>query len=94
MKNNFCSSNISVTKLGKVALQNNVGTGKMLVSNKFPPPISFNPVTLSRTKFGLFQTEESLQTTILNLIKMVDSPQKRVENTVGKGEIACYELRL
>ena len=29
--------------------------------------------------------------TISNLMKLAESSQKRVENTVGKGEIACYE---
>ena len=38
----------------------------------------------------LFQTE-SLQMTISNLMKMAESSPKRVENTVGKGEIAYYE---
>ena len=42
------------------------------------------------TNFRLFQTE-SLQTTILNLMKMEESCPKWVENTVGKGEIAHDE---
>ena len=29
-----------------------------------------------------------MQTTVSNLMKMADSSQKRVKNTVGKGEIA------
>ena len=41
------------------------------------------------TNFRLFQTD-SLQTAISNLTKMADSLSKRVENTVGKGEIARY----
>ena len=43
------------------------------------------------TNFRLFQTEKSLQTTISNLTKMSKKLSKRVENTVGKGEIARYE---
>ena len=35
--------------------------------------------------------KKSLQTRILNSIKMADSFLKGVENTVGKGEIARYE---
>ena len=42
------------------------------------------------TNFRLFQTE-SLQTTISNLTKNERKLSKRVENTVGKGEIARYE---
>ena len=48
-------------------------------------------LTLSQmTNFRLFQTQ-SLQTTILNLMKIAESSLKRVENTVGKGEMAHYE---
>ena len=39
--------------------------------------------------FRFFQAE-SLQTTIPNLMKMAEL-SKRLENTVGKGEIAHYE---
>ena len=42
------------------------------------------------TNFRLFQTK-SLQTTILTTMKMGESSSKRVENTVGKGEIARNE---
>ena len=46
------------------------------------------PLTLSQTtNFRQFQTK-SLQTTILNWMKMAESSSKGVENTVGKGEIA------
>ena len=51
-------------------------------------------VTLSQTtNFRLFQTESvcALQTTISNLLKMAESSQNLVENTVGNGEIARYE---
>ena len=41
--------------------------------------------TLPNSKIGL------LQTTILNLKKIVESPLKRIENAVGKGGIARYE---
>ena len=41
------------------------------------------------TNFTPFQIE-SLQTTILSLIKMGEKFSKMVENTVGKGEIARY----
>ena len=41
------------------------------------------------TNFRLVQTE-SLQTTILNFMKIAES-SKWIENTVGKGEIARYE---
>ena len=34
---------------------------------------------------------KSWQTTILNLKKMVEISLKRIENSLGKGEIACYE---
>ena len=43
------------------------------------------------TNFRLFQTKKGLQTTISKLTKMAESYPKRVENTVGKGEIALYE---
>ena len=43
------------------------------------------------TNFRLFQTEKSLQTTISNLTKIAEKLSNRVENTVGKGEIARYE---
>ena len=33
----------------------------------------------------------SWQTTILYLMKMTDSSPKKVENTMEKGEIACYK---
>ena len=36
-------------------------------------------------------SSKSLQTTISNVMKVAKSSQKRVENTVGKGEIARYE---
>ena len=42
------------------------------------------------TNFRLFQTE-SLQTTILNLMKKSKKFSKWIENNVGKGDIACYE---
>ena len=42
-----------------------------------------------RTNFKLSQIL-SLQMTILNLMKIAESSPKRVENTVGKGEIARY----
>ena len=42
------------------------------------------------TSFRLFQTQ-TLQTTILNLMIMAKNVSKRVENTVGKREIARYE---
>ena len=42
------------------------------------------------TNFRHFRTER-LQTTISNLMKMVESSSKRVENSVGKEEIARYE---
>ena len=48
-------------------------------------------LTLSKmTNFRLFQTK-SLQTTIPNLTKIEKKFFKRVENTVGKGEIAHNE---
>ena len=43
------------------------------------------------TNFRLFQTRKGLQTTISNLTKMAESYPKRVENNMGKGEIAPYE---
>ena len=43
------------------------------------------------TTFRFFQTEKSLQTTISNLTKNGRQLFKRVENTVGKGEIVRYE---
>ena len=49
------------------------------------------PLNLSQTNnFKLFQTQ-SLQTTILNLMKVAGYFFKKVENTVGKEEIARYE---
>ena len=42
------------------------------------------------TNFRCFQTER-VSVKILNLIKMPERSPKRVENTVGKGEIARYE---
>ena len=49
-------------------------------------------LTLSQTtNFKPFQTEKSFETTISNLMKMARQFCKRVENTVGKGEIACWE---
>ena len=43
------------------------------------------------TNFRLFQTTKGLQTTISNLIENGRELSKRVENTVGKGEIARYD---
>ena len=44
--------------------------------------------TLSQTtNYKTLQTKKSLQTTISNLMKMAESFSKRVEKTVGKGEI-------
>ena len=50
-------------------------------------------LTLSQmTNFRLFQTgTKSLQTTMLNSMKMEECFSKQVENTVGKGEIARSE---
>ena len=46
-------------------------------------------LTLSQTtSFRLFTTKRA---TTSNLIKMAETSPKRVENTVGKGEIASYE---
>ena len=42
------------------------------------------------TNFRLVQIE-SLQTTILKFDENTGKFSKRVENTLGKGEIACYE---
>ena len=61
--------------------------GKNLIIYHTVP--SFEP--FPNEKFRLFQTEKSLQTTILNLMKMAGSSPKGVENTVGKGEIARYD---
>ena len=41
-------------------------------------------------KFYTLPNSKSLQTTISNLMTMAESSPKRVENTVGKGEIARY----
>ena len=49
-------------------------------------------LTLSQTKQTTrLPNSKSLQTTILDLIEMTVKFPKRVENTVGKGEIARYE---
>ena len=65
----------------------------MLVTSIFS--FSQNVFYPFRIKFQFlthYQTTKSLQTTISNLTKMEESyPSKRVENTVGKGEIARYE---
>ena len=42
------------------------------------------------TNFRLFQNYKSFQTTVSNLIKMTEGSQKKVGNTVEKGEIAHY----
>ena len=42
-------------------------------------------------QFETVQNWKSLKTTISNLMKMAKKFSKRVESTVGKGEIACYE---
>ena len=47
-------------------------------------------LTHYQTKFRLVQIEKSLQTTILNLMKISEF-SKQLEKTVGKGEIARYE---
>ena len=48
-----------------------------------------NNLTLSQmTIFRLFQTE-SLETTVVEIGR---KPSKQVENTVGKGEIACTKF--
>ena len=44
-------------------------------------------LTLSQTT----NVRKILQTTISYLMKMVESSSKWIENTVGKGQIACYE---
>ena len=46
--------------------------------------------SLLNTNFRL-PKQKSLQMTILNSVKMAESSPKWVENTVGSGEIACYE---
>ena len=43
------------------------------------------------TNFRLFQTEKSFQTTIFKFDENGRKLSKRVENTVGKGEIARYK---
>ena len=54
------------------------------------PKANQNQLTLSQTtSFRLFQMR--LQTTISKLMKMAESTLKKVENTVGKGEIARYK---
>ena len=42
-------------------------------------------------KFLTLPNSKSLQTTVSNVMKMAEKFSKSVENTVGKGEIACYE---
>ena len=42
-------------------------------------------------KFRLFQTKRVCRQQFQNLMKMADSSPKGLKNTVGKGEIACYE---
>ena len=65
----------------------------MLVTSNF----SFSHSVFSRLvqqthkNQGLFgKGLKSLQTTNLDLMELVES-SKRLENTVGKGEIACYK---
>ena len=41
--------------------------------------------------FWTLPIPKTLQTTIFNLVEMAESSPKRVENTVGKEEIARYE---
>ena len=49
-------------------------------------------LTLSQTtNFRLFQTQKTLQMTILNLTTMARKVFKSVENTFGKGETARDE---
>ena len=50
------------------------------------------PLTLHQmTNFQTLPNWKHLQTTISNLMKIAESSQIRVENIVGKGEIAHYE---
>ena len=44
-----------------------------------------------KTNFGLFQNERLCRRQFSYLVKMVESYPKRIENTVGKGEIARYK---
>ena len=48
-------------------------------------------ISFPNDKFWTLWNSKSLQMTILNVMKMAESSLKRVENTLGKGEIACYE---
>ena len=48
-------------------------------------------LTLSQTTNFRLPKWKSLQTTILNLMKMAESSSQGVENTVAKGQIARYE---
>ena len=44
------------------------------------------------SKFRLFQTERVGRQQFQNLMKMADTSPKKLENTVGNGQIACYEF--
>ena len=63
--------------------------GLFLATSNLLPGIAFNP--LPDDKFYTGPNWNSLQTTILDLVKILESFSKWVENTVGEGEIARYE---
>ena len=60
-----------------------------LVNGGYLPCIDI--VLSQMPNFKTLPNRKSLQTTILNLMKMVKKLSIVVENTVGKGEIAHYE---
>ena len=73
-----------------------LGQGRRNASNQhfilFPQFFqrSFSLTLSQATNFRLFHSWKSLQTAILSLMKMTKF-SKWKENTVGKGEIACFE---
>ena len=65
-------------------------TDNRLIDNPLPN-IFYNFNRFPNDKFWTRPNWRSLQTTISNLMKMVENSSKWVENTVGKGEIARCE---
>ena len=53
--------------------------------------IEIHKINMLHNLLLVFFCNASLQTTISNLMKMAESSLKLVENTVGKGKVACYE---